>query len=178
MTSVAEKYNVIAPSLFRRIEGYIELYSPYTSVVTLVRSVISLTLLFTFLFTPLESLFFRSLMYPTGVVCRGGELTQFSLFCWVDSSEWLNCASLISIMVLLVGISGFLPQLIGVPLWFVFWSFSVSSTVVDGGDQIAANLMLILAIYSVCDTRFNGWTQDKSYTSRVPIMKFFPLQLS
>ncbi len=153
---------------FDRVDGYVRTWTPFTPVVGLVRSLIAGALLLTLLLTPMHSLFFTSANYPDGVVCNGGPVSSLSLFCLAADGGWLGASRWIAVAVLLLVIAGPRPAWTGVPHWYVTWSFAVSSNAVDGGDQLAANLVLLLAGICLLDRRRNHWSRDTSYARRDP----------
>lgn len=153
---------------FDRVDGYVRTWTPFTPVVGLARTLIAGTLLLTLLLTPMHSLFFTSANYPDGVVCNGGPVSSLSLFCIAADGGWLEASRWIAVAILLLVMTGLRPALTGVPHWYVTWSFAVSSNAVDGGDQLAANLVLLLVGISLLDRRRNHWKRDVSYSSREP----------
>jgi antimicrobial peptide system SdpB family protein len=63
----------------------------------------------------------------------------------------------VSILVLLVAASGWRPRFTAIPMWWVLFGNQASLTVVDGGDQIAAVLALLLIPMSLTDNRKWHW---------------------
>src|SRR5688572_13087047 len=64
----------------------------------------------------------------------------------------------ICIIFLLFSISGFLPQLSSILQAWAHISICNSIIVIEGGDQIAANLSLLLIPVCLFDPRLNQWT--------------------
>ncbi|ODA91216.1 hypothetical protein ATY41_00485 [Leifsonia xyli subsp. xyli] len=71
-----------------------------------------------------------------------------------------------SIIVLVFVMSGILPAVTAIPHWYLTWSFMLTSTAVDGGDHLAANLTLLLIPLTVMDRRMWNWKRDDSYKNR------------
>lgn len=64
----------------------------------------------------------------------------------------------LSIFALFVAASGWRPQFTAIPMWWVLFGNQASLTVVDGGDQIAAVLALLLIPHALTDRRKWHWS--------------------
>lgn len=126
--------------------------SPWTNVYGVGRSLMALATLLSLLANPLSQLFSPSAGFEQGPTCTG--LSRIGIFCVVDD---LRLAWIGAIVVLLAVISGWRPQVTGVAHWWVAMSFDRSATLVDGGDQIAANVALLLIPLTLTDPRKNHW---------------------
>jgi len=87
----------------------------------------------------------------------GKRISLFNLFD-VQLAKWL------SITILLFSVTGFLPQLSIILQAWVHVSICNSFYELDGGDQIAANLCLLLIPICLLDNRINAW---KNYNSHL-----------
>lgn len=87
-------------------------------------------------------------------------LARLSLFS--VSEPWLSVVHWISVVVLILVIVGWRPRITAIPHWYIAVSFAVSCHMVDGGDQIAANLALLLLPVCLLDSRKWQWMQAPS----------------
>ena len=83
-------------------------------------------------------------------VCAGP--TNISLFCLVEPG-YLNLARWLAVALLFVVASGWRPRLTGIVHWWISYSFVSSIPLVDGGDQVAAILALLLIPITLTDHR-------------------------
>lgn len=144
---------------------YVRAFSPFTPVLGLVRSVIAGACLLTLLFTPTDHLFFRSVTFPTGVNCST-TMSWLSLFCMGDQNGQLELARWIAIILLVIVVAGVSPAVTALPHWWVTWSLMTSSTAIDGGEHLAADLTLILVPFLLIDRRRWHWEVDRGYARR------------
>ncbi len=146
-------------------ERYISAISPFTPVLGLVRSLLAAAALLTLVLTPTDQLFFRSSTFPSGANC-GNSTSWMSLFCIGAANGHLEVTKWVAVFVLGVVVTGLLPAITAVPHWWVTWSLMASSTDVDGGDHLAANLALILVPLVLLDRRRWHWMRDGQYSGR------------
>jgi antimicrobial peptide system SdpB family protein len=139
--------------------------SPFTPVLGLVRSAIAAAALLTLVLTPTDQLFFRSSTFPTGANC-GNSTSWVSLFCIGSSSGHLEATKWVAVFVLAIVVTGLLPAITAIPHWWVTWSLMTSSTAVDGGEHLAANLALILVPLVLVDRRRWHWMPDRGFLGR------------
>jgi antimicrobial peptide system SdpB family protein len=104
------------------------------------------------LFRPLHKTIFDGSSVPTF------KVNLFSLL-----SGHLEIARWLAVGVLLVVASGWRPRVTGVLHAWVASSFAAACIVLDGGDQVAAVLSLLLVPVTLCDGR--RWHWDPSPTS-------------
>ena len=119
------------------------------------RSLLALSTLCTIAFNSAQVLFPRR-----SAECIGAE--ALSLFCRVpetllEPSRWIAVGVLASVLV------GWLPRVTGVLHWWIAFSFAVSSTTIDGGDQLAANIALLLIPVTLVDKRPWHWEDARSF---------------
>jgi len=127
---------------------------PYTNVIGLVRSMLALGLLLTLLFTNIHHLGIQNLdgEFINSVLVQS-EWNFFALF----GVEHLALMKVVAILLLLLVISGYFPQLTCFVHWWIASSFMFFSSVIDGGDQIHNNITLILIPLCLTDPRINHW---------------------
>ena len=128
--------------------------SPWTNVYGLGRSTIALGSLLTLLLSHTSALFTPSALRPSAVECTAASAA--SLFCLLPP-EYLEVARWVAVAVLLLVVSGWRPRWTGVAHWYVSWSFMVSATIADGGDQVAAILSLLMIPITLTDSRKSHW---------------------
>ncbi len=81
-----------------------------------------------------------------------------SLYCQVPEGElWI--AKWIAIAILVVVASGWRPRITGILHWWVSWSYFSSSMMMEGGDQLTANLALLLIPITLTDDRTWHWEE-------------------
>lgn len=128
------------------------------------------SVLLTFLFNPTETLFHARLnLEGSPPNCSG--LREISVYCHLN----LEISRYISIVIMLWAASGFLPRFAAIPAAYVMWSLSTSISVQEGGDQIAANLGLLMIPLSLSDERINHWmlpakSSIKNYIASVTLI--------
>lgn len=125
--------------------------SPWTNVYGLARTLAALCTLTTLLASDTSSLFRPAQGVPDFPYCEG--VTAYSLFCVTD----VSVAHPVAVAILLVAASGWQPRLTALPHWWVAASFQASSTVPDGGDQVAAVLTLLILPIALTDRRAWHW---------------------
>ncbi|MEV4011794.1 sporulation-delaying protein SdpB family protein [Nonomuraea angiospora] len=129
--------------------------SPWTNVYGLARTLIALSTLVTLLASETSTLFRPAAGDPDFPYCDGAA--AYGLFC-VAEPAW---AHRIAIVVLLVAASGWRPRLTALPHWWATVSFQASSTIPDGGDQVAAVLTLLLLPIALTDGRTWHWQRTR-----------------
>lgn len=120
----------------------------------LARTLIAASGLLTMLFTPMSSVI-RPAAGIDPPICEG--ISHISLWC-ITPRDMDELFRWVAILILAIAASGVAPRLTAVPLWWVLFSNSSSWITVDGGDQMAAVLALILIPYSMTDRRRWHWT--------------------
>lgn len=126
----------------------------WTQNLGLARTLIALTGLATLVFSPLDTLIRPAAGVPTVPNCAGPAM--ISAWCIVEmtSNGWMQA---LCIVILAVAASGWRPRLTAIPLWWVLFSNQASFTTVDGGDQVASILALLLIPISLTDRRRFHW---------------------
>lgn len=74
----------------------------------------------------------------------------------------------LAIIILVIVIAGFLPQITSIFHWWISFSFIFFSSAIDGGDQMAAVFTFLLLPLCITDPRRNHWeVQEKTRQSPV-----------
>lgn len=127
---------------------------PWTNVYGLARSIIATATLLTLLASSTDDLFQPLRIEDIGSFDRRA-IAGASLF--FLARNHLLLAKLLAIAVLLLVVSGWRPRLTALPHWWVSYSFAASASVIDGGDQVAATLSLLLVPVALTDRRVWHW---------------------
>ena len=127
---------------------------PWTNVYGLGRSLLALATLLTLLANSSDRLFRPMLVDDPGIFDRSA-IVGASLF--FLARNHLVAAKLLAIVVLLLVVVGWRPRLTAIPHWWVSYSFAASASVIDGGDQVAATLALLLVPVALTDGRAWHW---------------------
>ena len=96
-----------------------------------------------------------SVLFPSGVSCGTFSL---SIFCQMplghtESARW------VAVVLLGVVASGWMPRVTGLLHWWVTASFFLHSSGIDGGDQLAGVMTLILVPLTLTDPRRWHWQE-------------------
>ncbi len=127
----------------------------WTNVVGLARSVVASGTLLTLIVNSSDMLFRPA--NQTMLDAAGDFLpVRLSLFGLLAPAH-LGLARAIAIAVLALVVSGWRPRFTGILHWYVAASFATSCIVIDGGDQIAAVLALLLVPVTLTDGRRWHW---------------------
>lgn len=127
----------------------------HTPLLGLGRSVLAISLLFTLLFNDPNKLFLTGLNpeYDNSLIF----LQKFNFFLLLKTNivlaKWLAC------IILLIVISGWLPQITCIFHWYISYSFLNTSLDIEGGDQIATNISILLIPICLTDNRINHWAK-------------------
>jgi antimicrobial peptide system SdpB family protein len=127
---------------------------PWTNVYGLARTLLASATALTLLFTHSSSVFRPSAGIDDVPMCRGAA--RLGVFCLVPANH-LEVARWIAFAVLLVVASGWRPRFTGVFHFWVAFSFASSGVMIDGGDQIAQILSLLLVPVTLTDPRRWHW---------------------
>lgn len=139
---------------YRWLESRLRRYVPWTRTYGLARTLLALATLLTLIANPPSVLFHGSEAHPAGPVCNG--LGQASLFClFPEDLLWLSV--LVAAAILVVVALGWRPSVTGPLHWYATWSVAVSIQILEGGDQLAAILALILLPVCLTDPRRSHW---------------------
>lgn len=140
------------------IRRYVEAHVPWTPAVGLARSMLAVATLLTLAFNESYILFRPGSGVPQYPVCYG--LSRGSIFCLLSGSpERLELARWICVLILVIVATGWRPRITGVLHWWVAFSLYSAALVVDGGDQAAAVVTLLLLPLTLTDPRKWHWTE-------------------
>ncbi len=127
---------------------------PWTNVYGVGRSLLATATLLTLLASSTDQLFQPLLIEDVGIIDRRA-IAGASLF--FLARNHLVLAKLLAIVVLVLVIVGWRPRLTAIPHWWISYSFAASASVIDGGDQVAATLSLLLIPVALTDRRVWQW---------------------
>jgi antimicrobial peptide system SdpB family protein len=141
-------------TLGRYAQHSVERGSPFRSVYGLARTLIALSTLSTLLFSRTDTLFLP-ISGQTTPNCSGAA--SLGLYCLLPHGQ-LELGRWLSVLILLLVASGYRPRFTA-PL-HVFCTFSLlhNASMLDGGDQLAANLALLLLPCALLDPRRWHWS--------------------
>ncbi len=142
----------------------------HTNVVGLSRSLLAFGTLLTLVFNSNQLLFFYGVDFETRYIGQS-SFTFFSLF----TDSYLLYAKLIAMLLLLIIILGYYPRFFGILHWYITYSFLSDCPIVDGGDQIASQITLLLIPITLLDGRKNHWNIPctKNANPYVRVMAYF-----
>lgn len=134
-------------------------YDPHTNVIGLGRSILALGTLLTLLTNPthyifnksIDGVYFNPLLNTTEFT-----LNEFNFFLLLGPDKAF-IMQLLAITILCFVISGYFMRITSVLHWWIAVSFMLSSSLLDGGDQIAAILSLLIIPICLTDPRKNHW---------------------
>lgn len=139
---------------------------PYTSVIGISRSLIALGTMLTLIFNSHSVIIQRGVGGKTfnPLLNHDEKLNQLNFFLLFGVENY-NIAKILAILILALVISGFLIKISAILHWWVSISFFYSSSVIDGGDQIAIIITFLLLPLCLTDNRKNHWETIKPYFS-------------
>lgn len=136
-------------------------------ILGITRTLLALSLLLTLLLNPTEILFNEDYMQKN----KGFEVINlYNLF---D----LQYGIIISVVILILVIIGFLPQITSILHLWVINSFINHSIVIDGGDMINNNITLLLIPICLFDRRLNHWYRSKNHFNSMNFFKYISFLL-
>jgi len=142
-----------------------EVKNPWTNVYGVSRSLIAFGTLLTLVFNDIQIL-----VRPTGIQPSDfafiNVIQDFSLFA-IFPGHLLIIGEIISIAVLLLVLVGYRPKLTGILHWYVTASFSNAALLINGGDQIASILTLLLIPVTLFDNRKWHWKPSEKKLNTV-----------
>ena len=149
---------------------------PYTNVVGTARSILALGTLLTLVVNPISTLFHKTfdgkIINPMlNPMIPLNKYNFFVLFGFenIIYMKWL------AIIVLSITISGYFIKLTSILHWWICVSFLYFSSIIDGGDQIAAIISFFLIPLCLTDPRKNHWTITEPFESQKNIIGIFSI---
>lgn len=136
---------------FRKWAAVVE---PRTNVYGIARSLLAVGTLITIVATPVGALFGIGGVGRDRPACA--EAIFPTLFCELPL-HYLEIATWLAAILLVVVISGWRPRFTGIIHWWISYSFMASSAVLDGGDQVTAIITLLLVPVTLIDNRRWHW---------------------
>lgn len=144
--------------------------SPYTYILQVARATLALGLLLTLVFTDFNHMIIQKINgeYVNPLLNNTFLYHKYNLYYLFDYDPFF--CKFVSIIIIFFVISGLLPQISSILHFWLAVSFMLSSSLIDGGDQIHSNLSLLLIPICLCDHRINMW---KSTHKKVNIYRIF-----
>ncbi len=155
----------------KSLNNFINTYStitPWTNVYGLSRSIIALGLLLTLLLTNYNYLFPKI----NGVFVKPHMFFYEKISVFYLFQDNLIIAIGLSIIILFLVILGYFPQVTGVLHWWITYSYMISSVLIEGGDQIASIVTLLLIPICITDNRKNHWYKNDDSNSKSRLKLF------
>lgn len=151
-------FNEVYKSYSNTVEKYATL-NPWTNVLGLSRSILAFGFLITLLFNDIHTLFPISKveMMESGML----YLPIHKISIYYILNEYLLFSKLITILILLWVLSGYIPQVSCFFHWWVCFSYFITSPLIEGGDQIMSIMTLFLIPICIFDNRLNHWSKPK-----------------
>ena len=141
-------------ALGKRARDWANASSPWTNVYGVARSLIALASALTLAFTPTSALFFPILGIERATRCEGlGKVTAFCL----DPQPSHEIVRALMVLGLLVVASGWRPRWTAPLHAFIAFSLVNNLSIIDGGDQVALDLSLLLLPIALTDRRRWHW---------------------
>src|SRR5690606_13118926 len=162
-----------------KLKSFSTRYMPTTNVVGFSRSILALGTMLTLLANPVRTLFIKRDNGDFVIsLLENSFISKFSVFyLFGHDYQSILISKWISIIILALVISGYFIKMSSILHWWVAFSFLNSSTIIDGGDQIASILTLFLIPICLCDNRKNHWNKKIDRESVLNIISIFFLFL-
>lgn len=150
------------------------IFFPYTNIVGLARSIVALGTLLTLVFNSLDILFHKTIegKIINPLLNPITPLNKFNFFI-LFGFEYVVYMKLLAIIILILTISGYFIKMTSLLHWWISISFLYFSSIIDGGDQIAAILSFLLIPICLTDPRKNHWNSIIPYPSSKNIIAIF-----
>jgi antimicrobial peptide system SdpB family protein len=124
----------------------------WTNWFGLSRTLLAMSLLLTLILNNNLTLFYTGIQNENYPEFNNPELNLFSRF------NNLETGVVVSIVLLLPVIFGIFPRYTCIPHWIVTYSFSITCSATDGGDQVASIISLLLIPICLFDDRKWHWS--------------------
>jgi antimicrobial peptide system SdpB family protein len=129
----------------------------WTKELGIVRTLIAVSTFLTLIFNSSETLFLTGL--ENELFLLQDKVDYINIYTWFNSFLY---GKIFSIIVLFFVILGLNPRVTCVFHWLVTYSFTITSTCTDGGDQVASIITLLLIPICILDTRSSHWKSQKN----------------
>jgi antimicrobial peptide system SdpB family protein len=138
---------------------------PWTNVYGTARTLLAVSTALTLAFNR------AAVLFPPGVGMAAGpscsDFRSAGAFCLTDFSPDVVRWMLVGVLGIVA--SGWRPAVTAIPHWWISWSVLSNVLVIDGGDQIAAVLTLLIVPIALTDRRKWHWSEDDGgATARSP----------
>lgn len=145
----------------RRLSQRAESFEPRGLALSLARSLLAAAQLSVLVACPDDILFGVSPQETPGRLCSG--LGHVTLWCLTGAGHGSDpAARAIAIAVLGSIVLGLWPRWLSIAHWYIAFSFATRTTVLNGGEEIAQILTLLLVPICLGDTRRWQWTRPDS----------------
>ncbi|UZT99070.1 HTTM domain-containing protein [Chryseobacterium fluminis] len=134
--------------------------SPFSPILGLGRSLIAFGTLISFLFNDADTLFVQKTFKTDDI---WDNINIFNIFGYNN----LNWSISLSIIILVITISGYFIRITGILHWWITYSFLNSAIIIDGGDQISSILTLLIVPICILDNRKNHWLYQSIESSEI-----------
>ncbi len=151
----------------QKLENYLKksilLYSPYTNVIGLSRSLLAIGLLLTLIFNSTKTLFINRVdgKETKSLLNAPIYLKEHFNFFNLIGTENIEYTKWVAIFILLFIISGYFIKITAILHWWIASSFLFASNIIDGGDQLHSVLSFLLIPVLLFDKRKNHWLKEK-----------------
>jgi antimicrobial peptide system SdpB family protein len=143
---------------------------PWTNVYGLARTLLASATALTLALNPADVLFGAlGPITESASMCQGAR--ALSLFCLIGADR-LELARWLAAGLLLLVATGWRPRWTGILHWWLSLSVFLSVVTVDGGDQVAAVLTLLLLPVTLTDPRRWHWQQPQASVETRPVASF------
>ncbi|WP_081412508.1 sporulation-delaying protein SdpB family protein [Tuberibacillus calidus] len=134
--------------------------NPWTNVYGLARTIIALSTAITLAVNP-SWIFFRP---AAGIDASRTCTTPINYFCTVPFNyTYLEILRWLAVVILIVVASGWRPRYTGILHWWIVFSLQTSAKTLDGGEQVATILTLMLIPITLTDSRKWHWQREKKF---------------
>lgn len=151
----------LVESLGSRAQTWARTVTPWTNVYGLARTLIAVATALTLAFNRTTTLFVPGSGGIRAPICDG--LRGDGLFCLVPQNH-LDWARWLAVVLLLVVASGYRPRFTGAIHWWLAFSLQANALTLDGGDNAAAVLTLLLLPVTLTDGRKWHWQAPPAAT--------------
>ena len=129
----------------------------WTKELGIVRTLIAVSTFLTLIFNSSETLFLTGL--ENELFLLQDKVDYINIYTWFNSFLYGKIFSIIVLFFVILGVN---PRVTCVFHWLVTYSFTITSTCTDGGDQVASIITLLLIPICILDTRSSHWKSQKN----------------